>query len=220
MGWLSSACSFVGSCVSGACSVIGSAVSSIGSAVASVATTIASLGVELAGKVGEGIKAVAISLGILKPEENLEELGEKAMLSDKKPEDFDSINEYIDHLRQNVTVDKEKFEKLDDKELLARSAIGASITLKGINEKLDTAITPEFMAEVAKQELAADQIVGTIKAYKENDLKTGDYGLYLNDELSIDESDKHSSALVSAYQKLEPELTTEQIEDKVMDLKG
>lgn len=209
---------FLSSCVSAARSVIGSAVSSIGSVATSVATSIVSLGVELAGKVGDAIKAVAVSLGILKPEENLEELGEKAMLSDKKPEDFDSINEYIDHLRDNVPLDKEKFEKLDDKDLLARSAIGASITLKGINEKLDTVVSPEFMAEVAKQDLAADQIVGTIKAYKENGLKTADYGLYLNDELDLDESDKHSDALVSAYQKLEPELTTEQIEDKVMDL--
>ncbi|WP_220493359.1 hypothetical protein [Pseudoalteromonas sp. SR44-5] len=209
-----------GSICSSACSAISSAVSSIGSAVASVATAVVSLGVELAGKVGDAIKAVAISLGILKPEEDLEELGEKAMMSDKKPEHFDSINEYIDHLRHNVNIDKDKFGKLGEKDLLARSAIGASIMLKGINEKLDSAVTPEFMAEVAKQELAADQIIGTIKAYKDNDLKTDDYGLYINNELSIDESDKHSDALVSAYQKLEPELTIEQIEDKVMDLKG
>ncbi len=216
MGFWSGVCSFV----SGACSVISSVASSIGHAVVARATAIASLGVELAGKVGEAIKAVGISLGILKPDENLEELGQKAMLSDKKPEDFDSINEYIDHLRNNVTIDKEKFEKLDDKELLARSAIGASITLKGINEKLDTVVSLEFMTEVAKQELAADQIVSTIKAYKEKGLKTENYGLYLNDELKLDESDKHTDALVSAYQKLEPELTIEQIEDKVMDLKG
>ncbi|NBI54843.1 hypothetical protein EIZ48_20200 [Photobacterium alginatilyticum] len=163
---------------------------------------------------------VGISLGIIKPGENLEELGEKAMLSDKKPEDFDSINEYINHLRNEVVLDKEKFNSLDEKELLARSAIGASITLKGINEKLDTIVTPEFMAEVAKQQLTAQEIIGTVKAYKEKELNTGDYELYLNDELSIDESDKHSDALVSAYQKLEPELTIEQIEDKVMGLKG
>ncbi|OLQ70159.1 hypothetical protein BIT28_10950 [Photobacterium proteolyticum] len=142
------------------------------------------------------------------------------MLSDKKAEDFDSINEYINHLRNEVTLDKEKFNSLDEKELLARSAIGASITLKGINEKLDTVVTTEFMAEVAKQQLTAEEIIGTIKVYKEKELNISDYELYLNDELSIDESDKHSDALVSAYQKLEPELTFEQIEDKVMGLKG
>tara|TARA_B110000211_G_scaffold130937_1_gene150388 strand:- start:2005 stop:2655 length:651 start_codon:yes stop_codon:yes gene_type:complete len=216
MGLLSGISSFVSSVVS----TISSVASSIGSAVVNTANSIVGLGVELAGKVSQAIKSVGMLLGVLQPQENLDELGEKAILSGKKPEDFDSINDYINHLRVDVPLDKEKFEKLDEKELLARSAIGASITLKGINEKLDSAVTPAFMAEVTKQELTAEQIVGTIKAYKENNLSTDKYGVYLKDELSIDESDKHGDALVSAYHKLEPELSIEQIEDKVMDLKG
>lgn len=148
----------------------------------------------------------------------MEELGERAMLSDKKPEDFDSINEYIDHLKNNVTFDQETFDSLDEKELLARSSIGASITLKGINEKLDATVTPAFMATVASQDLEANEIVETIKIYKEKELQLEDYELYLNNELTLDETDKHSDALVEAYQKLEPELSFEQIEDKVMGL--
>lgn len=214
MGFWSGVCSFV----SGACSVISSVVSSIGRGIANVATTITSLGVELAAKVSDAIKAVGISLGIIRPEDTMEELGERAILSDKKPEDFDSINEYIDHLKNNVQFDKEKFDRLDDKELLARSSIGASITLKGINEKLNATVTPEFMATVASQELEANEIIETIKIYKEKELKLEDYDLYLNDELTLDETDKHSDALVEAYRKLEPELSLEQIEDKVMGL--
>lgn len=214
MGFWSGVCSFV----SGACSAISSVVSSIGRGIANVATTITSLGVELAAKVSDAIKAVGISLGIIRPEDTMEELGERAILSDKKPEDFDSINEYIDHLKNNVQFDKEKFDRLDDKELLARSSIGASITLKGINEKLNATVTPEFMATVASQELEANEIIETIKIYKEKELKLEDYDLYLNDELTLDETDKHSDALVEAYRKLEPELSLEQIEDKVMGL--
>lgn len=214
MGFWSSVCSFVSS----ACSTISSAVSSVGRSVVNVATTIASLGVSLAAKVSDAIKSVGISLGIIRPEDTMEELGERAMLSDQKPEDFDSINEYIDHLKNNVPFDKEKFDSLDEKELLARSSIGASITLKGINEKLNTTVTPEFMATVASQELEANEIIETIKIYKEKELKLDDYDLYLNDELTLDETDKHSDALVEAYQKLEPELSLEQIEDKVMGL--
>jgi ribosomal protein L14E/L6E/L27E len=142
------------------------------------------------------------------------------MQSDKKPEDFDSMNEYIDHLRNDVILDKEKFEQLDKSELLARASIGASITLKGIEEKLETAISPEFMTEVAKQELDANKIIATIKAYKENNLSLDEHSLYLNDELTINKSDKHADALVSAYQKLEPEMTPEQVEDTVMNLKA
>lgn len=163
MGFWSSVSSFVSS----ACSAIGSVASKIGSGIANVATSIASLGVSLAAKVGEAIKNVGISLGIIRPEENMEELGEKAMLSEKTPEDFDSISEYIDHLRNDVVIDKEKFDSLSDAEKLARSSIGASITLKGINEKLDTVVSPAFMATVAAQDLAAKEIIGTIKAYKE-----------------------------------------------------
>ena len=214
MGLFSSFCSVVRS----ACSAISSAVSSIGSSIASAATSIASLGISLAAKVSDAIKSVGISLGIISPGDTMEELGERAMLSDKKPEDFDSINDYIDHLRNNVPFDKEAFDSLDEKDLLARSSIGASITLKGINEKLDATVTPEFMATVVAQELETDEVIGTIKAYEERDLKLDDYELYLNDELSLDETTKHSNALVEAYQKLEPELSIEQIENKVMGL--
>ncbi|WP_212746081.1 hypothetical protein [Pseudoalteromonas sp. S4741] len=214
MGFWSGVCSVVSS----ACSVISSVASSIGNSVVKSATSIASLGVSLAAKVTDAIRSVGVSLGIIRPEDSLAELGEKAILSEKKPEDFDSINEYIDHLNNNVPFDKDKFDRLDDKELLARSSIGASITLKGINEKLDTVVTPEFMATVASQELETKEIVSTIKAYKENDLKLEDYDLYLNDELTLDETTKHSSALVEAYQKLEPELSIEEIENKVMGL--
>lgn len=214
MGFWSGLCS----AVSSACSAISSAVSSIGSSIASAATSIASLGISLAAKVSDAIKSVGISLGIISPEDTMEELGERAMLSDKKPEDFDSINDYIDHLRNNVVFDKEKFDSLDEKDLLARSSIGASITLKGINEKLDATVTPSFMAKVASQELETDEIIGTIKAYKEKELKLDNYELYLNDELSLDETTKHSNALVDTYQKLEPELSIEQIESKVMGL--
>ncbi|WP_305417926.1 hypothetical protein [Photobacterium leiognathi] len=167
MGWFSSAISSVGSFISSACSAIGSVASKIGSGIANVATSIASLGVSLAAKVGEAIKNVGISLGIIRPEENMEELGEKAILSEKTPDDFNSISEYIDHLRNDVVIDKEKFDSLSDAEKLARSSIGASITLKGINEKLDTIVSPSFMATVAAQDLEAKEIIGTIKAYKE-----------------------------------------------------
>ena len=219
MGWFSNAISSVSNFVSSVCSGISSAVSSVGRAIADTATTIASLGVELAAKVGETIKSVGEALGILSPEDTLEELGEKAMVTDKKPEDFDSFNDYINHLRHDVQIDREKFSRLDDKELMVRSSIGASLTLKGINERLDTVVTPEFMATVTKQELEAEEIVATVESYKEKDLSLNDYSLYMDDELTLDEGNKHSNALVEAYQKLEPELSLEQIEDKVMRLK-
>lgn len=218
MGFWSSVGSALSSVISGACSVVSSVVSTLGS-IANRAITILEMGASLAIRVGEVIKAVGISLGIIMPNDDLQELGEKAMMSEKTPADFDSISAYIDHLRNDVTIDKEKFSRLDEKELLARSAIGSAITLQGINEKLETVVCPQFMAMVATQNLTADEIVATIKTYKEKSLSTSDYSLYLKDELSIAQSREHSNALVEAYQQLEPELSIEQIEDKVMGLR-
>ncbi|BCK04880.1 MULTISPECIES: hypothetical protein [Vibrio] len=219
MGFWSSVGSALSSVVSAACSVVNSVASILGS-IANRAITILEMGASLAIRVGEAIKAVGISLGIIMPNDDLQELGEKAMMSEKTPADFDSISAYIDHLRNDVTIDREKFSRLDEKELLARSAIGSAITLQGINEKLETVVCPQFMAMVATQNLTADEIVATIKTYKEKSLSTSDYSLYLKDELSIAQSREHSNALVEAYQQLEPELSIEQIEDKVMGLRA
>lgn len=218
MGFWSSVGSALSSVVSAACSVVNSVASILGS-IANRAITILEMGASLAIRVGEAIKAVGMSLGIIMPNDDLQELGEKAMMSEKTPADFDSISAYIDHLRNDVTIDREKFNRLDEKELLARSAIGSAITLQGINEKLETVVCPQFMAMVATQNLTADEIVATIKTYKEKSLSTSDYSLYLKDELSIEQSREHSNALVEAYQQLEPELSIEQIEDKVMGLR-
>ncbi|EOE6055053.1 TPA: hypothetical protein ACMDN5_000142 [Vibrio cholerae] len=218
MGFWSSVGSALSSVVSAACSVVNSVASILGS-IANRAITILEMGASLAIRVGEAIKAVGISLGIIMPNDDLQELGEKAMMSEKTPADFDSISAYIDHLRNDVTIDREKFNRLDGKELLARSAIGSAITLQGINEKLETVVCPQFMAMVATQNLTADEIVATIKTYKEKSLSTSDYSLYLKDELSIEQSREHSNALMEAYQQLEPELSIEQIEDKVMGLR-
>ncbi|WP_254619396.1 hypothetical protein [Vibrio metschnikovii] len=218
MGFWSSVGSALSSVVSVACSVVNSVASILGS-IANRAITILEMGPSLAIRVGEAIKAVGISLGIIMPNDDLQELGEKAMMSEKTPADFDSISAYIDHLRNDVPIDREKFSRLDEKELLARSAIGSAITLQGINEKLETVVCPQFMAMVATQNLTADEIVATIKTYKEKSLSTSDYSLYLKDELSIAQSREHSNALVEAYQQLEPELSIEQIEDKVMGLR-
>lgn len=84
MGLWSSICSVVSS----ACNFISSAASSIGNRLVESATRIASLGVSLAAKVTDAIRGVGVSLGIIRPEDNLEELGEKAILSEKKTRRF------------------------------------------------------------------------------------------------------------------------------------
>lgn len=67
-------------------------------------------------------------------------------LGNKKPDDFDSTNEYVDQFKKKTEVK------------------GSSL-ISG-EEKLDAFVTSDFKEEVAKQELVASQIAGKLKSVK------------------------------------------------------
>ncbi|MDY6057331.1 MAG: hypothetical protein SPI60_05950, partial [Campylobacter lanienae] len=48
-------------------------------------------------KIGLVVQTISTLLGIIKPEDKTEDLGQAMRESSKKPEDFDSINNYIEH---------------------------------------------------------------------------------------------------------------------------
>ena len=103
---LSSACSAICSGISSLCSSIGGALSPVISTISS--TLVSGLGIGLK-EIALGLKiicaivsVIAEEIGIKKEEETPEELAMQAEQSDKKPEDFDSINEYIGYLRDEM----------------------------------------------------------------------------------------------------------------------
>ena len=73
------------------------------------------------------ISAVANALTEKPKEETPEEIGLKAEMADKKPEDFDSINDYIEYLRNDIKVDEERLKEMDEKERATYAAIGAGL---------------------------------------------------------------------------------------------
>lgn len=212
--------SAIGSFISGAVSAVTGAIGSIGSSVAGIATNLLKVATPYIGAIIEAITMVGKLIGVLSPNDDVEELGAKAMQADKKPEDFESISDYIDYLRNDITIDKEKLKSADKTTKLASQAIGASIAAKGIEEKLDTSISMEFWKEVAKQKLKEGEIVKTIETYKKNDLDTADYEKYMIGDMKVDDRKKHSNALIEAYSELEPNLSKDEIEDKIMNLKN
>jgi len=220
MGWLSSACSFIGSCISGACSVVSSAVSSIGSAMAGVAGALLKVATPYLSALMTIVNVVSKILGILNPNETPEELGDKAMRSDKTPEDFDTTQEYIAHLREEVDFDKEEFDKLSDEDKLARSAIGTAISMKAINEEKGFEVSVDTWVTITKLHekglLDKDNLDAFLEEFKEDQPEINEY---VNDKLNGNEELEVAGALSEAYKKLEPELSTEAINDKVLSSK-
>lgn len=168
-------------------------------------------------KIIQTVEAISSILNITSPSESAEELGAKAMIADKKPEDFDKHNDYIDYLRKEVSIDKTELsdEKVD---LLTRQAIGTSLMIKGVSETLGTEVTIPFIKTVSQLGLDAKVIIEVVKAYSNSDLTIDDIEKYTSKTLPIDQLDKHGDTLVDAYQKADSSMSVEQAEDAVMDL--
>jgi len=215
MGFWSS----VGSFCSSVGSAISSAVSSIGSALVSSASKL----LDVVGKhlepVALIIQVVAALIGVLKPDDDVEEIGAKAMQPEsKKPEDFDSNAEYIDYLREEVKLDKEKFDKAGDIEKAARTAVGASIVAKGIGEKKGFDIPLETWVTMAKLNLTdkAEEVDKLLETFKDGKLE--DFSKYVDGKLDIKKEGEIGDDLVEMYKELEPNTSIEEIEDKVMKM--
>ncbi|MBB1365416.1 hypothetical protein H5154_03315 [Pseudoalteromonas sp. SR44-5] len=163
------------------------------------------------------VETVATILNIISPSERAEDLGAKAMSTDKKPEDFDKFNDYIDYLRDEVKVDKTSLSE-EPEDVMARQIIGTSLLLKGTSETLGTELTLPFIKTVSVFGLNASLIVEVVNAYGNSGLNLDDFEHYIAKTLPINQLDKHSDALVIAYQNSDAKLSLEQAEDAVMDL--
>lgn len=145
MGWFSSA---IGSVCSAVCSAVSSVCSSIGGAIMG---GIGSLAPVISPWLSIAVAVISVLAEIFteKPkEEKPEELGMKAEQADKKPEDFDSINDYIEYLRQEIKVDAAKLENLSEEERMKYQAVGLGLYVKNIEEKQGMKLDPAFLKVV------------------------------------------------------------------------
>ena len=145
MGWFSSA---IGSVCSAVCSAVSSVCSSIGGAIMG---GIGSLAPVISPWLSVAVAVISVLAEIFteKPkEEKPEELGMKAEQADKKPENFDSINDYIEYLRQEIKVDDAKLENLSEEERMKYQAVGLGLYVKNIEEKQGMKLDPAFLKVV------------------------------------------------------------------------
>ena len=203
-GAVSSAVSFVGSCVS-----------SLGKAVVGMASTLIKELAPVIDTVVTIIKLVAEHFGVLKPEDDIEDLGARAMKSDKKVEDFDSVNDYIDHLRNDIELEKDELKKMNEGQKLACKAVGSTITSKALSEKIGIEIPADFWVEVGKHSMTFKETLGLIEAYKNNNMPI-QFADYLKGNMKFMDRVKNESVIVNTYKEINPEMTTEEIEDKLM----
>lgn len=145
-----------------------------------------------------------------------QELGARAAQTEKKPEDFDSFNDYIRHLEHDVTLDETEKNDID---ILCHQAAGAAILLTAIGDGLDSKISLPLLSRAAVVGMAPAVIIELIKAYDHSGLNGDDFAGYLDSSLPLADATKHSQALIDAFQNANPAMTPEQAEDAVMALR-
>ena len=153
-------------------------------------------------------------LGLTEEQEQPEEIGMKAEQADKKPEDFDSIEEYIKYLREEIEIDKEKMEKLSEEEKAAYATVGSAILVQGIEEKYKMQLPAEFWCTVVDKKMSNEQVQGLIETFKENGLKDmKDFSDYMNDQ-SIESGtprSKISDTIIETIKKQNPGMDQEEL---------
>jgi len=205
--------------VSSAISIASSVVSTVGKSLVTGATRL----LEIAGKhldtIANVIETIGKVLNVIAHEDNIDELGAKAIKSEKKPEDFNQISEYIEYLKNEIKLDMDKFDNVKMEDKLARKAIGATIISKGIEEKKDTSIPMEFWKEVAKQGMNNREIDSAIDLFKGH--KEGNqFSEYMNGQLDYKNEVKVGRMIIEMYQKLDPKMSMMEIEDKIMKMEA
>jgi len=240
-GAIGSVCSAVCSCIGSICSGIGSIGSALGGAVSSFVTSLVPMFppigvVAVIAAVATVVCKIAESMGLKKEKEDEpEELAMKAEKDDKKPDDFDSTEEYIKHLQEDIKLsnqDMEKLNKMSPEERSAYRATGAYLYTKAINEKLGfdktglknpelVGITAEVLADLDKLKsvLLPSEFVVYSKHLQSNGLGMKEFSDYLHNrskDLSTDE--KVQSAISDAMKEISPDISKEEIVKKLYDL--
>ena len=220
MGIWSSLGNAISSMVSSAVSIVSNSVKIIGKVVVEGANQFLKMTIEKLEQVVNILETIAKALGIMTPEEDTEELGDKAMRADKRPEDFDSINNYIEYLRNEIHSSREELESLPLEERLARRAVGATLLSKAISEKKSLEIPVEFWKESVRLGLNAQEIDHFLTKFRNAGIEPSSFLKYLKRELDNRDESKIDNALLEAYKELEPDADSKDIEERIVNLQG
>lgn len=218
----------VASFVSTVCTSISAASAVIGPMVASTSTALVNIAAKVATSLPEVLKTinnvaqivdvVSNILGIKKENESVGELGAKARVADKPMESFDSTQEYIDYLRNEVKQARESRKDISDEQQAVDDVIGSSILSKAMGENLGLYVTPEFLVECAKQHFSAAETIAYIIAFKDAQFRKMELTDYLSGCLDDLKSDKAHSAMFHAIKSLNPEMGDDDIENKISEM--
>lgn len=180
-----------GGIVSAIGGAIGAIAGGIGSVLGGIGIAIAKIAPMLGGIMSKIIAPILQALGTQVPE-NPQELGLQMEKSDKKLEDFEDVDSYLKHLKENVPIDKKELENLSPERQAELATKGVSLGLKAIEEKTGFAMPGECVEVLGKisegMEITANgmQMAAVLKNLATEGVKSTEVSDYLKGANTID----------------------------------
>ncbi|MFQ2688818.1 hypothetical protein ACTFBW_18900 [Aeromonas rivipollensis] len=196
MGLWSSVCSAVSTCVS-VVSSLGSALSSFANGISAVIGAISSALPKLGEALGQFANALLKGLGILKPDEDIEEQGERALQAAEQgitADKFDDFDDYVAALR-SFELDPDKADKRSRAEKLSAGIGVGTVALEKKFELDPGSLNGIWLLPLANPEYFTAARVGDLVS---GGKFSGDIHAYLERRLSVGEGHRLEAALANS----------------------
>ena len=208
---------------------ISTAISTVGPVIATAVSTfvaklppaleVAQKIVNIASTVMTGVSAI-MNLG---PEdEDVAALGAKTMQDNVRPKaEGESAKEYLDYLRNDVTLNEEEFDELSDYDKMRCEALGTFMIAKSIEERAGVELSPDFVMAISKAKLSAEQTEKLISAMSEVRMESQEIYKYISraPEMTLEEKREAERVVIDAIAEVSPELSEDEIKNEVMEMK-
>lgn len=217
----------IGAALVSVCTTIGGALATAGSIITRGAMTIVQQlptimrGLEIVENIAKVVTLIGKLLGVSPEDENIDELGAKTIQEGTRPRlPQETTEEYLNYLRNEVQLDREKFDKLSDEDKLACGAIGVRMVADAIEEKTDMVLSSEFLVSVGKSKMDYTEVKMFMDKFKQEGIISLDcVSQYLSNNLDPKEVPKVDSIMVASLKELNPGLSTEEIRDRIITMK-
>lgn len=218
MGWFSSVCSFVSSVASG----ISSAISSIGSAIGSglsavvggIATAIERGAGWLGGVVGNFAKGILDALHITRPEEQVEDFGERVLQGAERGIKLESSQDFEDYLSKlrSFELDPDKSERrMQSEKLAAAMSVGTVAVERRFDLPQDMAAQVWLLPLVNRELFTPERVTQWLAARQVGQLLFD----YLEGKLSPDAGVDLAKQLHGMEQRLNPAADLQELRQRL-----
>ena len=198
--------------------VVGSIVAAAGTVVKSLA--VVGLAVDGLKKVGSVIVNLAKSLGLIKPQIQVDDLGDKALQSGYSPEQYDTYTEYVKAVEEFDRLDAEKSKLIPEEDKIKK---GMELATGVMLENYQDLPVGQFCVEIGKR---PDFFTETV--LKKVGELIGTNGNFISDVLGyLDGTEKNDSklnkmvgTLSDMYKAENPNISDNDVSDIVYGLRG